>query len=147
MGARVWIRARDEELLSLEGRIENEGIIGGLKNHFVLAKRGVWVSQEGTQKSSFAMINNHQAYGEGILITPYDEIQARFHLKQETLSQVAGFHRVELQYGHDMPFVARTFATYYSSQAVVCKPKGTRTEHLLLYSSDRTESIKKARTK
>lgn len=151
MALDLWIETFDEELFKnicqvslkqyndhlLTGKLDNEGTLSKFGKKFVLGRKEVWIpkSMEKSRRGySFVRINNNSSYPLGLILTPYSDIDVKYHRNSRTIDQKTNFERIEL-FGSDQDdFIERVFKTYKNS--LVHKPK-EKDNHFILYSSDR----------
>jgi hypothetical protein len=142
----LWLKEQDKRLFEelsgtslnpyrdqiLTGVLNNSGVLGKIGKRFVLGKEGVWIPKGTDQKYHFVRIDNSSAYPEGLILTPYSDIDLRFHLGSRTVDKVTRFSRVELHGMDTDDFVIWVFHTY---DGPLVYKRGDKDPHLLLYST------------
>jgi hypothetical protein len=150
MALTLWISCDDEALFRtvsnvelgtypddiLTGKLENEGSIANMRHAFVLGGKGIWIPKDTDQEYPFIHIRNSSAYREGLILTPYSEIDVKYHSekrRKQTIEERTGIHRVELYGDEQEDFIERVFRTYQTHPLI--NKFVERDHHLLVYSS------------
>lgn len=113
----------------LEGN--NEGKLSALRKEFVLGRIKKWKPKDAEQLFPFVRIDNNSVYPDGLVLTPYSEIDVKYHLKGRTIDERTMLSRVELFGGDNDDFIMRAFTTYDKSPQIN-KAKETDS-HFILY--------------
>lgn len=154
MSLTYWLCAQDKKLLTptlnqdlkvygsfvgslveddiLVGQIEQTGAISGLMDEFVLGKVRFWKHKGASHRTPFVRIDNmERVYNQGLILTPLNKTDIRFHRHHKTIDETTPLNRIELLATQDSDFVKRVFTTYYTDVLV---PKPTKfEEHFFLY--------------
>lgn len=142
MSLNLWLREQDKNLLEelckislisyndqiLTGSLDNPGFLAKISKQFVLGRVSAWIPKDSDQKYPFVRIDNSSVYPNGIILTPYSDIDVDYHLKTRRIDRTTKFERVELR-GMGS-FVEQVFYTYYSSLVLKLNKKD---HHFLLY--------------
>ena len=159
--ADLWIRDVDKALLKgvcdleltgyselsdmtiLNGKLKDEGVLGGVDKIFVLARKRMWVPKVIRENKNiprsewrkhahfFARIKYSEAYPDGLILTPFRREDVRYHLETTMIDEKTKVGREELMGCDQDDLIERVFATYYSSLVnKFCE----RDKHLVFYS-------------
>lgn len=143
MSLRLWLREQDKTLLEelskislnsygdqiLTGILDNPGLLAKIGKRFVLGKEGIWIPKDTDQKYHFIRIRNSSVYLNGLILTPYSDIDVDYHLKTRRIDITTEFERVELR--GTGSFVEQAFYTYYS---LLVHKLAEKDQYFLLYS-------------
>jgi hypothetical protein len=127
-GCSINLESGDGNILT--GRLDNVGFLAKIGKRFVLGKEGVWIPKDSDQKFYFVRIDNSSAYPNGLILSPYSDIDVDYHLKSKTIDKRTRFEREELS-GRGS-FVEQVFEKYYSS---LVRKKDEKDQHFILYST------------
>ena len=146
MSLNLWLREQDKTLFRglckislnsckdkiLTGTLDNPGLLAKVGKKFVLGKTSVWIPRDTDKKYYFVRIDNSSAYSNGLILTPYSEIDVTYHLKSKTIDRKTKFERVELEGMDTADFIERVFRTYYG---LLVRKFNEKDQHFLLYST------------
>lgn len=118
------------DILTAEG-IENTGIIGSMRKEFAVGKIRFWKPEDFDQTWKFVRINNNFMHPEGLILTPYCEVDVDSHLKTKRIDLRTRLERVELIGDPNEDILSRVFRTYETD--VLVKKHASTDFHLLLY--------------
>jgi hypothetical protein len=100
----------------LKGLLEKPGFMGKVGREFVVGKVKRWAMPESSNEGYyFVRINNSSAYPRGLILTPYSDIDVRFHLKTKKVDETTPYEREELLGTSNEDFVVRAIMTYHDS--------------------------------
>jgi len=143
----LWLRQKDVGLLEsvckkasiidqeeeiVRGSLDDAGFLGGVGRVFVLGREMVWKPFDTDQLYRFARINNLSLYPEGLILTPYNALDVRYHLGTRTIDKTTKLSRVELEGSDKLDFVKRVYMTFFGSLVAKHTKKDN---HFLLYST------------
>ncbi|MBM3303951.1 MAG: hypothetical protein FJY76_02550 [Candidatus Aenigmarchaeota archaeon] len=114
----------------LMGGLDNSGVLARIGKQFVLGRRNIWIPKGTEQEIPFVRIDNNSMYNSGLVLTPYNENDVKFHLGTKTIDKRTKLARVELLGADTDDFVGRVFRTYRDS--LVLK-RTERDKRLVLY--------------
>jgi len=140
MTTRVWVLNTHEELLkrfcssefsdysSFDAKRDirtgnvPSGLFSKLAREFVLGKVDFWENEGSKRRVPFVRIDNHLAYPNGVVMTPYDWIDVRYHRGRKTIDQKTPLSRVQLLSAPNNDFIRKVFVTY-NLDAIISKPR------------------------
>jgi len=119
-----------ENVLTTEN-IKDPGVLGSMRKKFTVGKIGIWRPRGSNQIYRFVRINNNSMYPDGLILTPYSEIDVDYHLKTRRIDLTTKLERVELLGEDEADIIVRTFKTYGMNALV--RKHTEKDHHLLLY--------------
>ena len=129
-----FIRTTDSNHVQVVQEILAEvksGIISKLKSDFLLGKVRFWERESSRHRIPFVRIDNYSAHPQGLIVTPLDAIDIRYHRKGRTIDQNTELKRIQLLGSQGLDFVGKVFITN-ANDAIFPKSE-TKDKHLLIY--------------
>lgn len=138
MPTRLWVRDVDRAILESiskvginkyndnisTGVLENDGSLNRIMKEFVLGRTRRW--KQSANSLEFVRIDYMHLYPNGLILTPYSDIDVRYHLSSKNIEQNSPIERVELRGSDHDDFVDRAFGTYYHPIVSKHEPKDFR---------------------
>ena len=156
MASKVWIRECDAELFKeacrsarkscedvelsthlrdiLTGKLSNDGLLGKLKGMFTLGAVKVWQPQG----AKFVRVSGNSMYSDGVILTPYSDVDVDYHLGTRTIDKRTELERIELL-GPNDDFMAMFFRTYFHNAGVNRNPSVESDNRFLVYETEKQQ--------